>query len=136
MKWEDVTPGLELEPWVDRAVTRTDIVRYQGASGDFDAAHHDDGHARSFGYEGVFSLGLLHAGILSSYAVRHLGVDRIRRYKVRFKAVIALGEMLTYRGKVIKRYEQDGERLADFEFSCERPDGKSVVLGEATFRFN
>jgi acyl dehydratase len=136
MNWQDVTAGLELEPWVDRAVTRTDIVRYQGASGDFDAAHHDDEHARSFGYEGVFSLGLLHGGILATYAVRHFGVDRIRRYKIRFKDVIALGEILTYRGKVTKCYERDGERLAEVELSCERADGKPVVQGEATFQFD
>jgi len=135
MKWEEIVPGLELEPWVDRAVTRTDIVRYQGASGDFDAAHHDDEHARSFGYPGVFSLGLLHAGILATYATRHFGVDCIRRYKVRFRDVVALGEVLTYRARVARKFERDGERIVELELSCERPDGRAVVQGDAAFRF-
>jgi acyl dehydratase len=134
VKWEQIAVGLELKPWVDRAISRTDIVRYQGASGDFDAAHHDDAHARSFGYEGVFSLGLLHAGILSGFAIRHFGVDTIRRFKVRFKDVIALGEVLTYRGKIIKKYEEGTSRFADVELVCEHENGKPAVQGEATFQ--
>ena len=45
-------------------LTRTDFVRYQGASGDFNPIHHDDEFAQSAGYPTVFSVGMLQAGIL------------------------------------------------------------------------
>lgn len=125
--------GLQLPPWTDRPVSRTDIVRYQGASGDFDAAHHDDEHARRYGFPGAFSLGLLHAGILAGYAVRHFGAGNVRRYRIRFKGVIAIGAVLTYRGTVIGTREVDGVRLVDLELSCEDTDGRVVVAAEATF---
>ena len=134
MDWEQVAPGLELDAWTDRPVSRTDIVRYQGASGDFDAAHHDDAHARTYGFEGVFSLGLLHAGILSAYAMRYFGVDSIRRFKVRFKDIIALGEALSYSAKIIRKYEQGSARFVDIELVCEHENGKPAVHGEATFQ--
>jgi acyl dehydratase len=34
-------------------ITRTDIVRYQGASGDFNPIHHDDDFAKSAGFPSV-----------------------------------------------------------------------------------
>lgn len=43
-------------------ITRTDIVRYAGAGGDFNPVHHDDVYARSLRLPGVFAMGLLGAG--------------------------------------------------------------------------
>src|SRR2546423_11688449 len=43
--------------------TRTDFVRYAGASGDFHPLHHDEVYAREARLPGVFGMGLLHAGI-------------------------------------------------------------------------
>jgi acyl dehydratase len=108
-------------------------VRYQGASGDFDAAHHDDAHARKFGFEGVFSLGLLHAGIMSGYAVRHFGVENIRKYRVRFKDIVHVGDVLTYRGTITRKRQAGRHRLVDVDLVCERAGSKPVIVGEATF---
>ena len=52
-----ISAGQALPPRERRPVTRSDIVKYQGASGDFDAAHHDDDHARSFGFPGADEMG-------------------------------------------------------------------------------
>ena len=130
--WEEIREGQDLAPFTDRPVTRTDIVRYQGASGDLDAAHHDDEHAQSFGYDGVFSLGLLHAGTLSVYAVKLFGAGNIRRYSVQFRDVVWLGDELTYSGTVTRKYEADGERRVDLALACSRGD-RAVIRGEATF---
>ena len=42
-------------------MTRTDFVRYTGASGDFHPLHHDETYARDAGLPSVFAMGLLHA---------------------------------------------------------------------------
>ena len=130
--WDEISEGQVLEPFTDTPVTRTEIVRYQGASGDFDPAHHDDEHARSSGYDGVFSLGLLHAGVLSIYAVKKFGAENIRRFRVRFRDVVWLGDELTYSGTVTKKYEVDGERRVDLDLACSRGD-RAVIKGDATF---
>jgi acyl dehydratase len=48
-------------------LTRTDIVRYQGVSGDFNPIHHDEEYARSAGFPTVFSVGMLQVGYLAAY---------------------------------------------------------------------
>jgi acyl dehydratase len=54
-------------------ISRTDIVRYAGAAGDFNPVHHDAVAARALGYPDVFAMGLLPAGILASMAARSGG---------------------------------------------------------------
>src|SRR5205823_876970 len=48
--WEELTVGTECAPREFGPLTRTDFVRYQGASGDFNPIHHDDDFAQSAGY--------------------------------------------------------------------------------------
>ena len=52
---------------------RTDIVRYAGASGDFNALHHDEQVARAAGFPAVFSMGMFQAGLPATYATDCLG---------------------------------------------------------------
>jgi acyl dehydratase len=133
LKWNEIEEGMHCQPFVDEPVTRTDIVRYQGASGDFDAAHHDDEHARRFGFRGVFSLGMLHGGILASYACGLFGLENIRRYRLRFRDIIWPGDTLTYIARVVRKYEESGERRIDLELSCQRSEVDVPIRAEATF---
>jgi uncharacterized OB-fold protein len=58
----DDRPTLELSP-----LTITDIVRYAGASGDFNPIHHDPDLAAEAGQPGVFVMGMLTAGVVTPY---------------------------------------------------------------------
>jgi acyl dehydratase len=75
-------------------ITRTDIVRYAGAGGDFNPVHHDDVYARSLGLPGVFAIGLLGAGYLSRVLAEEFGASTVRRFTVRFRAQVWPGETL------------------------------------------
>ncbi len=75
-------------------VTRTDIVRYAGAGGDFNPVHHDDVYARSLGLPGVFAMGLLGAGYLSRVLAAEFGASAVQRFTVRFRAQVWPGETL------------------------------------------
>ena len=81
-------------------ITRTDIVRYAGASGDFNPIHHDEGFATSAGFPSVFSIGMLQAGILGAWATDWLGADHIRRLTVRFREQVWPDDVLTCAGVV------------------------------------
>ena len=81
----------------------TDIVAYQYASGEDGPTHHDDGSARACGYPGIYSMGMLHGGALATYAVNWLGPDNIRRFKCRFVEMQFPGDVLTYRGWVVRQ---------------------------------
>src|SRR5260370_16292021 len=82
--WEDVKEGARLpEIRVDK-LTRTDFVKYAGASGDFNPIHHDQTFTEASGNPTVFAMGMLNAGILSRVVTRFAGRPNVRRYKVRF----------------------------------------------------
>lgn len=70
-------PDAPVAPGAGLRLTRTDIVRYAGASGDFNPVHHDDRHARALGYPGVFAMGMLPAGILACRAAGEAGLARL-----------------------------------------------------------
>ena len=58
----DAAGRTALEPFTDAPLTITDFVRYQGASGDFNAIHHDTAFAQASGYPGPFAVGMLTGG--------------------------------------------------------------------------
>ena len=94
-------------PLVVGPLTRTDLVRYQGASGDMQPVHHDEPFARKAGYEQPLSLGMLHAGLLGTWSASWLGADAVRRFRVRFTAQAFPGDTLSCSGSVVE--ERDGE---------------------------
>ncbi|MGM1018065.1 MAG: MaoC/PaaZ C-terminal domain-containing protein [Actinomycetota bacterium] len=66
-------------------LTRESLVRYAGASGDFNPIHYRDDVAASVGLPGVLAHGMLTMGIASSVVVAALGDSaRITEYGVRF----------------------------------------------------
>lgn len=92
--------GDKLPTFVDAPLSRSDIVAYQGASGDLNPIHHDDDHARAAGFPGAFSVGMLHAGILGTYLGDLFGADRITGFGVQFREVAWPGDVITYGGTV------------------------------------
>jgi acyl dehydratase len=120
-------------PLVVGPLTRTDLVRYQGASGDMNPLHHDEPFARAAGYAAPLVVGMLGAGLLGTYATDWLGAANVRRFRVRFAEQVWPGETLTCTGRVLREYEEDGEPLVDVELAAARPDGGTAVRGWATF---
>jgi acyl dehydratase len=126
--------GDRAEPRSFGPLTRTDFVRYQGASGDFNPIHHDEEFARAAGYPTVFSVGMLQAGILATFATDWLGADALRRFKVRFREQVWPGDVLTSSGKVVSEYTtDDGEQRVDVELTCARRHGGIAVTVWSTF---
>ena len=124
--WSDVEPGKEPEPIVVGPLTRTDVVRYQGASGDMNPIHHDEPFATDAGYPAPLVVGMFPAGVLNTWATNWLGPENIRRTRVRWRAQVWPGDTLTFGGTVTNKYEEAGEKRVDLELVCQR--GDDVVL--------
>ena len=120
-------------PLVVGPLTRTDLVRYQGASGDFNPIHHDEPFARSAGLAQPLSLGMLQAGLLATWATDWLGADTVRRIRFRFAEQVFPGDTVTCTGTVVKSYVESGESLVDLELLCTTQTGAVAVRGWATF---
>lgn len=114
-------------------LTRTDLVRYQGASGDFNPIHHDEPFAVAAGQPAPLSLGMLQAGMLATWATERYGAEAVRRFKVRFAAPVYPGDTLTCDGAVERSYVEDGTALVDLSLTCTTQNGVVAVFGWATF---
>jgi acyl dehydratase len=125
--------GGELPPRRFGPVTMTDIVRYQGASGDFNPMHHDDELARSAGYPAAFSVGMLGAGYLASYCTDIFGVETVRRFRASFRELVWRGDSLTATGRVVSVSVRDGERLLTLELWLTNQAGDVAIEGSAEF---
>src|SRR5207244_11745337 len=105
--FEDVNGGDEA-PVVTHELTRTDLVMYAGASGDFNPMHTDEVKAQAAGLPSVFGHGMFSAGVLARAITDYVGVGNLKRYKVRFAKQTWPGE--TFSTKVVvtgKRKEVD-----------------------------
>jgi acyl dehydratase len=120
-------------PLVVGPLTRTDLVRYQGASGDFNPIHHDELFARAAGLPQPLSLGMLQAGLLATWATDWLGAAAVRRFRVRFAEQVFPGDTVTCSGTVVRSYVEDGQSLVDLELVCTTQTGAVAVRGWATF---
>jgi acyl dehydratase len=115
-------------------VTRTDIVRYQGASGDFNPIHHDEHFAQAAGFPTVFSVGMLQASYLATYVTDLLGPSNVRAFRTRFREQVWPDDVLTCTGTVTgQRTDERGEKVVDLELTVTRQTGGTAIQGWATF---
>jgi acyl dehydratase len=127
--WEDVREGEALPEVRVEKLTRTDFVRYAGASGDFNPIHHDQNFAEASGNPTVFAMGMLNAGILSRVVTRFAGRPGVRSFKVRFATRVWPGDDVICGGKVTRKYEQDGEKRVAGEVTAVNQKGETVISG-------
>ena len=127
-------PGDSLPQFVDEPVSVTDIVRYQGASGDMNPIHHDTEVARAAGFPTVFSVGMLHAGILGSYLGDLFGPEHVRQFGVQFRDQVWPGDVLTYSGQVAawRGRPDGGPAEVDLTLTARRHLGGEHLRGHAT----
>ena len=128
----EVREGLALPARSFGPQTRTDIVRYQGASGDFNPVHHDDEFARSGGMPQAFSVGMLQAGYLATYCTDLFGPESVRRFAVRFAEQVWPGDVLTCTGTVAGVSTDAGSTVVEVELLISRDGGGAAVSGSAT----
>jgi acyl dehydratase len=127
----DAPPPLVVGP-----LTRTDLVRYAGASGDFNPIHHDEEFARDAGLPAPLSLGMLQAGLLATWATDWLGAENIRRLRVRFADRVFPGDTLTCSGRLTSSVvDEGGQTRWEIELECVTQTGTVAVRGWASFAF-
>jgi acyl dehydratase len=131
--FEDLQEGDEITDWPKvENVSRTNFVRYAGASGDFNPMHHDDSIATKVGYPSVFGHGMFTAGVLSHYLTDWVGAGNLRKYSVRFKGQLYPGRSLTITAKVTRKYKESDENRIDADLNVVDDEGTVIISGTAT----
>ena len=133
-RWEELTEGATAPERRVGPLTRTDFVRYQGASGDMNPVHHDETVRASGGVRGAARRRDVPRGRDGDLGMRLARARRTcARFKVRWKEPVWPGDVLTIAGRVARRTEIDGGRRVEVEIVCTRQTGGIAALATAVF---
>lgn len=125
-------PGDPVPPLVKEAITKVQLLKYAGASGDHNLIHTDLETARDAGLPGIIAHGMLSMAFLGQFLVGLAGPEGVRRLWVRFTAMVRPGDALTCRGTVTSvATPPGGQRVVALEVWVENQRGERVTTGEA-----
>ena len=131
----DVKVGDKKELVLVEDLTRTQIVQYAGASGDYNPLHSDDKFTTEVaGYPSVFAHGMLTMGMTGRIITDWFGVESLKNYGVRFVKQVFPGDKLTATAEVTAVRDDGGQQVADVAVSTVNQDGDAVLTGTATVR--
>ncbi|MFT6011931.1 MAG: acyl dehydratase, partial [Candidatus Azotimanducaceae bacterium] len=101
---------------VCRNLSRTQIVQYAGASGDYNPLHSDEVYTtQKAGYPSVFAHGMLTMGMTGRMLTNYVGDGRLTRFGVRFTSQVFPGATLTATATVTAIVEENGTKIAELE---------------------
>ncbi len=129
--YEDIAAGSEITPLVKQPTTRQ-LVMWAGASGDYNPIHYDKDFAQSQGLPGVIVHGQLIFSFLGQLMTDWIGEQgSLRKLTCSYKGMNFPGETVTAKGKVIKKYVEDGEHRVECNIWAENPEGEKTASGMA-----
>ncbi len=107
--YEDVQVGEQIPPLVKSPMTHLRLVRYAGASGDFNPLHTDPKIGEEIGTGGIIAHGMLIMGFVGQLLSDYAGPNALRKFGVRFKGMTHLNDEITCTGTITEKYEAEGE---------------------------
>jgi acyl dehydratase len=118
-------------------LTRTQIVQYAGASGDYNPIHTDEVYTTKVaGYPSVFAHGMLTMGLTGKMLTNYVGDGRLSTFGVRFTKQVWPGDSLTATATVEAIREEDGKHFVDLRLSTMNQNGEEVLSGSASARID
>ncbi len=129
--YEDVAVGSDITPLVKQPTPRQ-LVMWAGASGDYNPIHYDKDFAQSRGLPGVIVHGQLVSCFLGQLITDWMGEEgSLKKLTCSYKRMNCPGEALTWKGKVRKKYIEDGGRYVESTIWAENVKGEKTVSGMA-----
>lgn len=121
LQFAELNIGDSLVPYTSSPITRTDLVRYAGASGDFNPLHHDNTFVKTIGMERVIVHGMLIMGIAGQAITTWIEYKDLRKFNVRFAGMTEPVDFddwentreratITITGKIKNKFEENGEK--------------------------
>ncbi len=121
----DALDYLELEP-----VSRIELIKYAGASGDYNPIHTIDEEAKNAGLPGIIAHGMWTMGNLAKLFTPFYEEGFVQDYSIRFKDMVFLNDILTLKAKIVEL------RSTHFVFdvAAVNQHGKEVIKGNLVFK--
>ena len=127
--FEDVQVGDAIPKLVKSPVSHLQLVRYAGASGDFNPLHTDPKIGELIGVGGIIAHGMLIMGFVGQLLSDYVGPTTLRKFDVRFKGMTRIDDVITCTGTITEKYETDGEARIAGKVQATDQNGEVKVAG-------
>ena len=131
LTYNSVNVGDVLTEQASKPISRHTLALYCGASGDHNPIHVDSDFAKRFGMPDVFAHGMLSMAYLAQLLTRWIPQGQIRHWGVRFVAITPVHAKVICTGKVVEKFEADGERRVRLEINAHTDAGLHTLAGDA-----
>lgn len=124
--------GDELEERTLPPVNRLQLIKYAGASGDYNPIHTIDEAAGEAGLPGIIAHGMLTVATMGLLFSPYMEYGYVKTFRSRFSGMVFLGDVLRVGGRVIGTDDMEEGRL----YTCEvyaRRNEDTVASGEVGF---
>jgi acyl dehydratase len=140
INFDTIQIGDAMPAYTAAPITRTHLVRYAGASGDFNPLHHDESFVRMIGMDNVIAHGMFIMGIAGEAITSWIDNKYLRKFSVHFLSMtqpVNLDDFentkdratITVSGKVIEKYEEKGEKRIRCEIFAQDAQGSRKLTG-------
>ncbi len=126
-KFDSLNVGDEIPALTTPLVSRHILALYCGASGDHNPIHVDLDFAKSSGLDDVIAHGMLSAGYLAQMLTNWIPQSDLRSFNNRFTAMTQIGDTVTCSGKIVEKFEKDGEKFVRLELYTNTPQAQTIV---------
>ncbi|PGY06725.1 MaoC/PaaZ C-terminal domain-containing protein [Bacillus sp. AFS031507] len=115
---------IQLEP-----VSRMNLIKYSGASGDFNPIHTIDDEAKKAGLPGIIAHGMWTMGNLAKLFTEYYDEGFIEDYSIRFKGMVFLNDVVTLKATL----KEKQENKLRFTVQAVNQQGNDVLKGEVVY---
>lgn len=134
IKFNDYNKGDEIPEINTGELKHMDLVRYTGASGDFNPIHTDPEFAKSVGLDGTIAHGMYIMALVGRMCTSWAHPTIIKSFGVKFRGMTKPGETIICSGKVKRKVEKEQEKLLTVAVQAANSDGAVKVSGDLVIR--
>ncbi len=131
ISYDDVAVGDALPAHVSPRISRHVLALFAGASGDHNPMHVDSDFAKTAGMDDVFAHGMLSMAYLAQLLTHWVPQVQIRTWGARFLAITPVNAIVTCTGRIVDKFEADGERRVRLEINAHTDAGLHTLTGDA-----
>jgi acyl dehydratase len=127
--YDDVQVGDAIPKLVKSPVSHLQLVRYAGASGDFNPLHTDPKFGELIGTGGIIAHGMLIMGFVVQMLSDYFGPTVLRKFEVRFKGMTRIDDVITCTGTITEKHELDNEGRISGKVRATDQNGDVKITG-------
>ena len=124
LKVGEALKEIQLDP-----VDRITLIKYAGASGDYNPIHTIDEEAKKAGLPGIIAHGMWTMGNLAKLFTEFYEEGFIQDYRIRFKGMVFLNDVVTLQAELA----EENENILTFKVRAVNQNGNEVIKGDVLY---